>query len=305
MLLLQYMGMGMRHIIFLSLALCGFLVFSLASSAAFANKSDAPPKVFTSPEELELVAVGIVKEIPTPHKILLQDGTTYVLDNIRVPAQYEALAIGYLKSILIGKEIGVFMNPNSKETRVDQSGNKIGHVMTAEAGWVQASLITQGLAYAFSQRESNVLTTELYKYEEMARRTNAGFWQNPLYAVRTRETIKDAVGSYQVFEDVVDDIRSRGEYASLIFGKEIPADFSVLIRKDESDRATVPLGNLHKARIRVHGWVENNNGTIMHVNHAEQIEVLNHKPQKKTPECLTGDLQARRTCMTQRRETAQ
>lgn len=279
------------------LLVCGLFAFSCISSGALAQKKEEVYADFSSPESLELVAVGTVRDIPKPDEIILTDGKTYILDNIRVPAHYENLALEYLKRILIGKEVGIFMNPHSKDSRVDQSGHKIGHVMTSGAAWVQANLIAQGLAYAFSQPESNVLIPALYKHEEQARKANAGFWQNPLYAIRNRETIENAIGSFQVFEDVVDDVRTRGDYVSIIFGKEIPSALSLLIKKDTGGGTSVPVANLVKERIRVHGWVENNNGAIMYITHPEQIEILNPaKAPKRLPDCTTGSVEERRSC---------
>lgn len=298
----------MRNIRFLSLAIVGLLCCVLLSTSVMAQRTndEEDAKPIEKPEDMDLVAVGIIKAIPKPDEIQLQNGTIYVLDNIRVPAHYENLTTEYLRNTLIGKEVGIFMNPASKDTRIDRFGNKIGHAVTAETGWVQAGLVSQGLAYAYSIPASRVLVPVLYKYEELARKADAGLWKNPLYTLRTRETIGSTVGSFQVYEDIIDDVRPRGDYVSVVFGKEVPSVFSALIKRSGNvDFNRLLTTNIVGQRVRIHGWVENNNGIMIQISHPEQMELLGlEKSPRQRIDCSQGDSETRKACMASRRPPA-
>lgn len=235
--------------------------------------------VQTTPEDLELVAVGTVKEMRKSDQIVLNNGKVYALDNIRVPVHYEQNAKDYLTKSLTGKQVGIFVNKALKNTHYDSIGNLLVHVMTDQAVWVQADLIMKGYAWAFSSPTSRDLVIPLYAYEEAARKNKSGLWRSAEDGIKYDGTIEGTEGSFQIYEGIVQAVRPGTGYMYINFGKDPTTDFTLLIKS--SDAAFFPKRfekDLPRSRIRVRGWVEENSGPSMHMTHPEQIQILGKDP---------------------------
>lgn len=257
------------------------VMICLAAGAALAKRE--PTAVYTivqtTPEDLELVAVGTVKEMRKSDQIVLNNGKVYALDNIRVPVHYEQDAKDYLTKSLTGKQVGIFINKYLKNNHNDAVGNLLVHVMTEQAVWVQADLIRKGLAWAFSSPTSRDLVVPLYAYEEAARKNKAGLWRSPEDGIKFDATIEGTEGSFQIYEGIIQAVRPGTGYSYINFGKDPTTDFTLLIKS--SDMGLFPKKfekDLVRSRIRVRGWVEENSGPSMYLTHPEQMQILGKDP---------------------------
>jgi hypothetical protein len=269
----------MLHHIFFALLI--FLV------PAFPAAAQAPLGIAiqTSPKDLELIAVGTIEEIVKADHIRLSDGKTYVLNNIRVPALMAPAVADYLNKNLLKKKAGIFVNPKTKAEQIDTEGNQLAHIMTEDAVWIQADMVSKGLAWADSTLISRDLVFPLYDFENLARKSKTGLWKYPEYAVRTNATIEQSTGSFQVFEGSIKNVRDMDPvFAYIGFGEDPTKDFT-LVHESNPDkntfapRASFDFKKLTNQSLRVRGWVESSDsGPMMHLTHPEQMEFLNKIP---------------------------
>lgn len=263
-----------------------FAVSTLIALAALQPAVAARPGQFetykpvqTSPEDLALVAVGVVKDVPKSDQIVLTNGTTYALDNIRVPVHLEQDVRAYMNSTLKDKEVGLFVNKFLKDNHNDKLGNLLVHILTDKGGWVQADLVSKGYAWAYSTDTSRDLVIPLYGFENAARAQKLGLWRNPENAPRNEMTIKQSIGSFQLYEGLARGFKvgtggSTG-YGYINFGNDPATDFTILIKPTAMslfDRKM--LDNIAQERLRIRGWVEDSSGPAIYLTHPEQLEML-------------------------------
>ncbi len=248
--------------------------------AAIAKKIYVP--VQTSPEDLDLVAVGIVKDVIKPDTIKLENGKVVTLINIRVPLLYMPKAQEYLKEILVGKKVGVYQRNFPGVATTDRHENIIGQVLTEGNVWAQADLVLNGLAWADSAPHNRDMVQKLYQYEIIARTKRAGFWSAPELSVKNAKSILDnSTNSFQVFEDVVKSYKPVGEDLFYFnFGNDPTTDFTLVMDKKFGSYFADPVTGVFDPnswkgrRIRVRGWITSNSGPMLEITHPEQIEFI-------------------------------
>jgi hypothetical protein len=276
-----------RQIVF---AICAVLSLCLAATAADAQQGRMRPqiKMLQGPQEptqLELIAVGKVTEIPNTEtiRLALDKGGEFTLDNIRVPVQFSSQAMAYLRKRILNKTVGLYAPASADGNYADAHGKIRVHVMTESARWVQAEMISLGIAYAYSTQDRPNLVTALYKTETVARFKNVGIWGNKTLMLKNSQTIADGVGSFQVYEGMITEVEKTLHGHFITFNKDLAGDLRAFIDKAhalEIQENIYPyfLNTLKGINVRLHGWVENNNGPVMKINHAQQIEILSDDP---------------------------
>src|SRR5919202_6772377 len=112
-----------------------------------------------------------------------------------------------------------------------------------------------------------------------ARRARRGLWADPGYAVRDAEdlgALNRLVGRFAMVEGrVLAAGQARGT-TYLNFGRRWKEDFTVKIRGRVRDGVEAALGDplaLRGRRIRVRGWIESENGKMIAVARAQQIQL--------------------------------
>lgn len=264
-----------RFIFVISLICMASLALLLAMDAAAAKKRERQGyvPVQTVPDDLDLLDVGTVKEILKSDLIKLEDDKVYRLDNIRVPVYYNQAALDYLQGSILGKRVGVFANRKKAEGRTDRLGNTIGHVVTEGGVWIQAEMVGKGLAWAYSTETNRDLIKPLYGYEDQARATKAGFWVDPEYAIKDKESIKNYYNTFQIVEDVVYDVGDDKEFYYINFDKDFKSDFTATVDQKVRDMPS-NMFNLRRHRIRIRGWIEKQNGPLIEITHPEQFIIV-------------------------------
>jgi hypothetical protein len=242
----------------------------------------------TSPEDIDLVDVGVVTEIKKSDLITLGNGRSYRLSQVRVPPPYEGEAIDYLKSSILNKKVGVYTLKSGTDD-IDRYGNTYVHLMKEDGAWVQADLIARGLSWAYSSETDYVLVRPLYKYEAAARSMKAGFWKDPAYTIKNKDNIGKFTGSYQLYEGVISRVDSKSDGYTLLCDLSVsPGPLAVFIKlgnmKNFAEHGKSLLeGKWTDGAVRLRGWVEKGEvQPTIEVSHPEQVEFIDASGQAIT-----------------------
>jgi len=264
----------------LALALAAMIALGLVFS--FESIAQQKPPIQTSPFDLHLAEVGVVTEIIKPDTLRLANGKIFKLDNIRVPLQLDSTAIEFLNKNVLNKKIGFYIVGKDTSARSDRFGHILAHAVSEEGEWIQALIASRGLAWVSGSENSRDLFIPLLKYEDLARTQGLGLWQLSAFAIRDNETIRNnTYNSFQVYEGKIRSVNSRGKFAFYNFDRDHKTDFTIVINGDKvlpfrlstGAHSAAPVDFVGK-RIRIRGWIEENNGPMIDLQFQEQIEFL-------------------------------
>lgn len=167
--------------------------------------------------------------------------------------------------------------------REDRHGRLLAHLFIEESGhpWVQARLLSEGLARVYGFADNRALLDEMLVFERGARQAGRGIWSEPFYrlleARELEERPDDFLGRFEIVEGrILRVARVRGR-TYLNFGTDWRQDFTATL--DEAarrlfEREGLDVGALEGRRVRVRGWLNSLNGPMLKITHPEQIEVL-------------------------------
>jgi endonuclease YncB( thermonuclease family) len=184
-----------------------------------------------------------------------------------------------VQSLLRGQR--VFLGYGGR--REDRHGRLLAHLFIEGAGhpWVQARLLSAGLARVYGFADNRALLGEMLVVEQGARQARRGIWADPYYrpldARELEAQPQDFVGRFEIVEGrVVKVARVRGR-TYLNFGSDWRRDFTATL--DEAARRLFDVDGrdvaaLEGRRVRLRGWVNSLNGPMVKITHPEQIEVL-------------------------------
>jgi endonuclease YncB( thermonuclease family) len=173
----------------------------------------------------------------------------------------------------------------------DQYGRLLGQVYLLPGhGWVNGTLVRDGFAHVYTFADNAMYPKELLDYEAKARAAKLGLWALPRWRVRDAATCcaDEDIGTFEVVEGKVWDAawvkNRRYKRTYLNFGKDWRTDFSVVIDgRDEKYFRQAGIKSLlltdyyNDKRVRLHGYLQPVNGTLMRVTHPAQIEILGDK----------------------------
>lgn len=164
---------------------------------------------------------------------------------------------------------------------VDQGDNEI---------WLQEVLVREGWLIVSSFADNRARARELLEVEAEARTNRTGGWENDVYQVFPADpnTLAQHLDAFQIVEGRVIEVSPviNGQ-VFLNFGFDWRSDFTVTIPEDalplfiEQD---INLDTLEEREIRVRGWLQNQNGPMIWVDHPERIEILDTSDGVSLPE---------------------
>lgn len=254
-----------------------------------ANRKKTYVPVQTHPSDMNLIAVGTIKEIIKSTMFKLEDGKVFSLINVRIPFLYDGEALAYLRNEYVGKKVGVYQRDFPGVGLTDKQGNLTGHIVTEDNIWVQGDLVLKGLAWADSTPKNRDLVVKLYQFESLARTNKSGFWSSPGFAIRNGKNVEDQINTFQVVEDNIKAARVKGNDFYFGFGDNPATDFTVIMNSTLASYFRRPNGGAYQAgdwqgqRIRVRGWVENSSGPLIKITHPEQLEFIGLEAQTQRP----------------------
>lgn len=146
--------------------------------------------------------------------------------------------------------------------------------------WLQYRLLEAGLARVMTHADNHAHATDLLAVEARARSQGVGLWGDP--ANRIRDSHPDAlaqdVGSAQIVSGrVLDAVQLDSGRIYLNFGSDYRTDFTVRIDAEDAEAfsaAGLSPNTLEGRRVRVRGWLSDENGPMMTLDHPARLEVL-------------------------------
>lgn len=263
------------------LRLCLPLLLALTMPALAQDQNDPDKNNSAGPaRHASFVATGTVQKILQADMILLDDNKRYKLDNIRVPAEYSQQAMDLLNNTLLNKTINLYTT-REKTAGTDRYGVPLVQVVRADSGaWIQADLISQGTAWAFSSESSRPMARPLQRYETAARNSRQGFWSNPSYAIKTSANVQDHINGFQIVEGKILGVKTKNKTTYLNFAQDWKKDFTIELSKKAAQlfradrRQTFDPALWTGKVVRIRGWVDSKNGPMVELTHPEQMEIL-------------------------------
>lgn len=253
---------------------------SLAAALAFLLLSIAPGAA-AAPETLRPAGEARVVDVVNGATVRLETGDTARLAGVEAPRlggrdrrpwPHAEASRRALAALVFDKRVRLFYAGR----RTDRYGRLIVHLFVG-LRWVQADLVAAGHVRVRSYADNRLRIAELLVREAAARRAGLGLWADGRYAVRTLETVRRDLESWQIVEGRVKAVAGFRTVAYLNFGNDWRTDFTVRIgaRARRLFRAGgIDLKALEGRKIRVRGWVRSRNGPLIVATHPEQIELL-------------------------------
>jgi micrococcal nuclease len=221
-----------------------------------------------------------VAEVLGGGALKLADGRKVLLSGIDVPrkkgqggsAPFAAEAEAALARMVQGRKVTL-----SQEGQPSKSGWLRAQLFAGPGLWVQGELVSNGFARVRTFPDRRECATELLSREARARAAKKGLWALPAYAVRGPETVSQVKGSFGLVEGTVAATANVGGRVFVNFGQDYRTDFTVHIKPDTVKlfaQAGLNPETLEGKRVRVRGYVRENNGPVIDATAPEQIEVL-------------------------------
>ncbi len=164
--------------------------------------------------------------------------------------------------------------------RGDRHGRHLAHVVLADGTWLQGAMVLAGLARVYTFVDNRSLIPELLLREEIARRSERLVWSHPYYAVRDARHPRDLLALTHHFELVEGTVLHVAAYRTrwyLNFGETWREDFTITIDREHDpvfEDSGVDLHALQGIPVRVRGWLLDDGGPMIRVDHPEAIERL-------------------------------
>ncbi len=213
----------------------------------------------------------------------LSDGRQVRPLGVRIPAddQWRIQAVAAVDSLVKGHRIELKLDARPE----DRYGHILAQIVTDTGTWLEAALVSRGLAQVESRRDDHAMTRELLDLETEAREGGKGLWRDPRYQVMSAAAIAaDPSGKldrFGIVEGRVVDVADQSNWTFINFGADWHKDFTIAIASGDRRRlrdAGLDPAALKGARVRVRGWLRDWNGPLIEVDHAEQIEQLDGAP---------------------------
>jgi micrococcal nuclease len=161
--------------------------------------------------------------------------------------------------------------------RVDRYDRLLAHLFTADGTWVQARMLTDGLARVYSFPDNRALAARMLAHEDKSRKSRTGIWAVPYYLVLDTEAAATQIDRFALVEGRVLDVGQVRGRSFLNFGVDWKTDFTVSIapkHMKQFEAEGIAPEDYEGLRVRVRGWLRSRNGPMIDVTHPAQIEVL-------------------------------
>lgn len=231
-------------------------------------------------EEYEAGETGRIEAVEGALSLTLATGESLLEVRLaELDAPDEALARAALEARAAGQEARLAYAGQSRD-RYDRA---LAHVYLQSGGaesWLQEELVSAGAARVLSHADNRTATAQLLQSEAEARAAGRGLWADPRHAVRDThpDGLAQDVGSVQLVEGrILEATQLRSGRIYLNFGADYRTDFTVTIDADDAplfEAAGLTADTLATRRVRVRGWIEEENGPMIRIDHPERLELL-------------------------------
>lgn len=155
---------------------------------------------------------------------------------------------------------------------IDRYGRLLAHLHDPSGTWIQGEMLRKGMARVYSFPDNRALVGKMLALENEARLAQRGIWRHRFYHIRTADTVKRHINSFQLIEGRVWKVAVRRKRTYINFEEDWRTDFTISVkRRNARNFKTAPysLPSLVGKRIRIRGWVKNWNGPFIEATHPE------------------------------------
>jgi len=258
-----------------------------------------PVSGVSAPCVLEGGEHAVVTSIVDGDTVSLEDGRQVRLVGIQAPklalgrAGFEDWPLAEeakqaLSEMVLGRPVGLFYGGLAQ----DRHGRVLAHLQVGDGqkdwsagqGWVQRRLVAQGLARVYSFADNRACIDPLLAAEAEARAQMRGLWDLPFYALRDAHEagLKTRDGHFELVEGRIADAVEKSGRVYFNFGADWRTDFTISMRaavlrgliRAHGDKGLLNVADFAGWRVRVRGWIDDYNGALIKLTHAEQLELL-------------------------------
>lgn len=181
-----------------------------------------------------------------------------------------------LEALALGRTVSVAATPSG----VDRYGRSVAFVGVVDGpASLSEAMVAIGLARALPAGEAPSCLAALLSREREAREKRLGLWAEPYYAIRAARdpALAEREDAYDLVEGRVLSVGERGPTAYLDFGRDWRTDFTAVVSGPAGEALAVrgvPVSSLEGRRVRLRGWIEQNNGPSLRITDPGQLELL-------------------------------
>ncbi len=262
-----------------------------AAAAAHSAAAQAPPTPVACPAAS--MVVGVAVAVRDGATLVLADGRELRLAGIDPDARAGAASPATsarrsaLNRLAMGQEILVGSIATDRYGRIVAQAHARPPEAVAyaprssshEPVWLQAELVSAGLALVFGTADSRACLAELLAFERAAEVSKAGRWGDPAPVAQQAgdPSLSAATDLYQLVEGRVVSVGASRGTLYLNFGHDWSSDFTAVIFGSDARRfmeAGFDPQTLTGRRVRLRGFLILRDGPSMRIDHPEQIEIL-------------------------------
>lgn len=169
--------------------------------------------------------------------------------------------------------------------RTDRHNRRLAHIVLDDGAdgpvWLQGSMVLAGLARVYTFADNRSLIPDLLQREQFARLAQRGIWAHPYYDVRQARDpeLLELTNHFELVEGKVLNVAAHRARWYLNFGETWREDFTITIDREHDpvfEDSGFDLNRLVGADIRVRGWIVEDGGPMVRVDHPEAIEILSN-----------------------------
>jgi endonuclease YncB( thermonuclease family) len=222
---------------------------------------------------------AVVARVADDASLVLDDGRTVKLNGVRIPhtEPWRGKVLAFLRARAAGKIVRLEFDVRKH----DRYGHSLAQVVFDDGTWLQARLVSEGLAEVESVGDNRVVIPRLLEIEARARAGMTGLWADSRYVVVPADEIAESpashLGRFGIVEGRVVSVAERSNWSFVNFGVDWHTDFTIAVAAGDRKALRgggIDLAALKGAKVRVRGWIRDWNGPLIEVTHAEQIERL-------------------------------
>lgn len=187
---------------------------------------------------LKQCGTGQVKQALSGDKIELISGAHIKLADIKAPehweqpSQYKSWPYGFyarnqLDALVKGRKITLHCYKKS----VNFLGVTVAHIILEDNDWLQAELLSQGIAFLYPEAQSSTAVHSLYAIEDAAQRSGKGIWAKDTYTPKSALDTDFRSGWFQIIAGTVISAKQVRKTIYLNFGDNWREDFTIEIPK--------------------------------------------------------------------------
>ena len=157
----------------------------------------------------------------------------------------------------------------------DRHGRWVAQLAGPTGEWVQAALVSRGLARVQPAADSGAGMEILLRLEATARDSRTGLWRHEAFRVRAPHEAGRWIETFQLVEGTAVPLEGRPAGRIALESQEPRLVLNLSARtRSELRAAGLNASTLAGLPLRVRGWLRWQNGPLIDVTHAAQIEIL-------------------------------